>query len=259
MTSRRDDRDHVDCIVREPRHFCVAFGVVNGGLSCVLPFQQRPRPPGCSCLVWPYSASRMPICAWRGNSGTSLTDTAPPEQDQSQPTPAMAASLAQLQQQVLQLRDEVAARRDEAEQARQALAAAQAQRESAERPKRNGSPGKRQRIGRRRNNRRRSACPGRGVRLFLLRNGKTPRPPRLLSSQNGRPRPSAANRRLRRSGVPRQSPRPPRPGRRRDRRRTMHSPCLRGCGKRRPPSHRRRIRRLRPSVSTAGRRRHCGG
>jgi len=63
----------------------------------------------------------------------SLTDTAPPEQDQSQPTPAMAASLAQLQQQVLQLRDEVAARRDEAEQARQALAAAQAQRESAER------------------------------------------------------------------------------------------------------------------------------
>jgi hypothetical protein len=62
----------------------------------------------------------------------SLTDTAPPEPDQSQPTPAMAASLAQLQQQVLQLRDEVAARRDEAEQARLALAAAQAQREAAE-------------------------------------------------------------------------------------------------------------------------------
>jgi hypothetical protein len=63
----------------------------------------------------------------------NLTDTTPPDQDQSQPTPAMAASLAQLQQQVLQLRDEVAARRDDAEQARQALAAAQAQREAAER------------------------------------------------------------------------------------------------------------------------------
>jgi uncharacterized protein YdcH (DUF465 family) len=61
----------------------------------------------------------------------SLTDTAPPEQDQAQQTPAMAASLAQLRQQVLQLRDEVAARRDEAEQARRALAAAQAQREAA--------------------------------------------------------------------------------------------------------------------------------
>jgi hypothetical protein len=63
----------------------------------------------------------------------NLTDTNPPEQDQAQPNTAMATSLAQLQQQVLQLRDEVAARRDEAEQARQALAAAQAQREAAER------------------------------------------------------------------------------------------------------------------------------
>nr|WP_294554592.1 hypothetical protein [uncultured Rhodopila sp.] len=62
----------------------------------------------------------------------SLTDVAPAEQDQTQQTPAMAASLEQLRQQVLQLRDEVAARRDEAEQARHALAAAQAQREGAE-------------------------------------------------------------------------------------------------------------------------------
>jgi DNA primase len=62
----------------------------------------------------------------------SLTDTAAPEPDQV-PTPTINASLAQLQQQVLQLRDEIAARRDEAEQARQALAAAQAQREAAER------------------------------------------------------------------------------------------------------------------------------
>src|SRR5208337_697313 len=67
-----------------------------------------------------------------------LIDSLPPDQapDQApaQKSAAMAARMAQLQQQVFELRDELVAKRDDAERARQALAAAQVQRQAAETP-----------------------------------------------------------------------------------------------------------------------------
>ncbi len=65
----------------------------------------------------------------------SLVDASSPEPaaDQAQSNASMSAAMTQLQQQVSQLRDELTRKRNEAEEARQALAAADAQRQATER------------------------------------------------------------------------------------------------------------------------------
>nr|WP_294509177.1 hypothetical protein [uncultured Rhodopila sp.] len=64
----------------------------------------------------------------------SLVDISPDAPaDLAQPNASVAATMAQLQQQVSQLRDELMNKRNEAERARQALAEAEAQRQASER------------------------------------------------------------------------------------------------------------------------------